>query len=154
MKPITKIILAGIAGTTVMTLYSYYRANKEKQQYREPVLLNRLIDNSPKTTRDISDNHPAGWAVHYGIGIAFVAAYYVFYKRALHAPGPVKALMIGGMSGALALASWKLMFATSDDPPKNNRYGYYRQLFIAHLIFSGTALAGYKALDITNNNTL
>jgi len=147
MKPLTKIILAAVAGTSVMTLYSYYRAKKEKQQYIEPVLLNRLMDKSPYTPSKINDNHAAGWVAHYGVGITFVTAYYFLYRKSLHVPGPIRALLVGTASGALAIAVWKLMFTSSDNPPQNNRYGYFRQLFIAHIIFSSVALVGYKLLD-------
>ena len=141
----SKIILAGIVGTTFMTLYSYYISKKERQQYVEPVLLNKLIDSS-ENLPDIKDEetHPAGWLAHYGIGIAFVIAYYLLWKRALKSPGPLKALIIGAASGAVGIGSWKIMFAANDNPPGNNRYGYYRQLFYAHLVFTALALAGYK----------
>jgi len=144
----SKIILAGIVGTTFMTLYSYYVAKKEKQQYVEPVLLNKLIDSS-ENLPDIEDKekHPAGWLLHYGLGIVFVIAYYILWKRALKSPDVVKALIIGSASGAVGIASWKIMFAANDNPPRNNRYGYYRQLFYAHLVFTALALAGYKAPD-------
>lgn len=144
MKTAYKIILAGVAGTTFMTLYSYYRANKEKQQYREPVLLNKLINRSHVLPNKIDDNHPAGWVTHYAIGILFVAAYYLFWKRALHYPTALKIAVIGGTSGIIAIGSWKLMFTVNPNPPQNNRYGYYRQLFVAHIIFSASALILYK----------
>jgi Na+/proline symporter len=144
MKTGYKIIIAGVAGTTLMTLYSYYKANKEKQQYREPVLLNKLINRSEVLPDKIHDNHPAGWVSHYAVGILFVTAYYLFWKKALHNPTPYRIAVVGALSGGVAIAAWKLMFASNDNPPDNNRYGYYRQLFIAHIIFSISALAVYK----------
>jgi len=147
MKPIYKIIAASIAGTTFMTMYSYYRSNKENQQYREPVLLNKLINRSELLPVKVSNNHPAGWASHYAVGLLFVLTYYALWRRALHSPGPVRTITVGTMSGILAIGAWKTMFATNANPPHNNRFGYYRQLFIAHLIFSSFALAAYKASE-------
>lgn len=46
MKTINKIIIAGAVGTTFMTLYSILKSKQDKQEYSEPVLLNKLIDNS------------------------------------------------------------------------------------------------------------
>lgn len=76
MKTIAKIMIAGIAGTTTMTLYSYWKSKREREEYVEPVMLNKLIDNAGDTPeiRD-QDTHPAGWGLHYLTGIAFVAAY-------------------------------------------------------------------------------
>ncbi len=144
MKTGYKIIIAGIAGTTLMTLYSYYRAKKEGQQYREPVLLNKLINRSNALPDKVTDNHPAGWMSHYMVGIGFVAAYYIFWKKALHFPTAYKIGIVGTVSGVVAIIAWKLMFAANPNPPDNNRYGYFRQLFIAHIIFSLSALAAYK----------
>ena len=142
---ITKIIAAGIVGTTFMTLYSYMISRKEKQQYVEPVLLNKLIDGS-ENLPDIEnkDTHPAGWFAHYGVGILFVVGYWIVWRRALRSPGPVRALVIGALSGIVAIGAWKAMFAANANPPHNDRYGYFRQLFYAHLIFSALAIAGYK----------
>lgn len=142
---LVKILIAGIVGTSFMTLYSYAMSKKEKQQYVEPVLLNKLIGRS-ENLPDIEneETHPAGWLAHYGVGILFVMAYWLIWRKALQSPGLTKALVIGAFSGGVAIAAWKIMFASNANPPKNNRYGYHRQLFYAHLIFSALALAGYK----------
>lgn len=144
----SKIILAGVLGTTFMTLYSYMISRKEKQQYVEPVLLNKLIDGS-ENLPDIEneETHPAGWLAHYGIGILFIVAYWVIWRRALQSPGPIRTLIIGALSGIVAIVAWKTMFAANANPPHNNRIGYFRQLFYAHLIFSALALTGYKLPD-------
>ena len=145
MKPIYKIVAASIIGTSFMTLYSYHRSRKENQQYREPVLLNKLINRSKLLPVTVGDNNPAGWVSHYAVGLTFVLVYYALWKKALHSPGPLRSLTIGTVSGGIAIAAWKTMFAVNDNPPANNRQGYYRQLFVAHLIFSVFALAAYKA---------
>jgi hypothetical protein len=147
MKAPVKILLAGIVGTSFMTLYSYYAAKKEKQQYKEPELLNKLIDRNKTIDVDVSKKHAAGWLAHYGVGVLFVFSYWVVYREALHSPGAVKVLIVGSASAGIAVVSWKIMFAASPNPPNNNRFGYYRQLAIAHLIFTAFALATYKALN-------
>lgn len=148
MKAAGRIILAGIVGTTFMTAYSYWLSKKEKQEFTEPILLNKLADRSPKLPNvDDTDEHPGGWLTHYGIGILFVVGYYIIWRRSLKSPDIVKGLLLGAGSGVIALAAWRIMFAANPNPPKNNRYAYYRQLFIAHLIFSTFAIYGYKLPD-------
>ncbi len=145
MRTAAKIVLAGVVGTTFMTLYSYIISKKEHQEFTEPILLNKLIDGSENLPDiDNEEKHPAGWLAHYGVGVLFVIAYWIVWRRALRSPGIVKGLLIGAASGIIAIISWKLMFAANDDPPQNDRYKYYRQLFYAHLIFSVFALFGYK----------
>ena len=144
---IPKIVLAGVVGTSFMTLYSYIISKQHKDQFVEPVLLNELIDRSealPDIDEDEKKTNPAGWLIHYGIGMAFVIAYYILWKQSLKAPSLVKGLLLGALSGLIGIAAWKIMFASNDNPPRNNRYRYYRQLFVAHLIFSVFALYGYK----------
>ncbi len=150
MKTTEKIIIAGVVGTTFMTLYSYLKARKERQEYVEPVLINKLIDNSDKAQIDNTKSHPAGWGLHYATGIGFIAAYYFLWKKALHHPTPYRIAATGVVSGGVGIVVWKLLFARHDNPPRNYRFGYYKQLLIAHIIFSIAGIATYKALDKHN----
>ena len=148
MKTIEKIIIAGIVGTTCMTIYSYIKAKEEKQRYVEPVLLNELIDNSenlPAIKKE--ESHPAGWALHYVTGILFVWAYWLLWRKALYRPSLVKIATIGSFSGLAGILVWKGLFSSHSNPPYNNRYGYYKQLFFAHIIFSVFALITYKVIN-------
>ncbi len=148
MKTAAKILLAGAVGTTFMTLYSYMISKKEKQEFTEPILLNKLIDSSDDLPAiDDDDKNPTGWLAHYGVGVLFVISYWVLWRKSLNSPTIAKGLVAGAASGVVAIIVWKLMFAANDKPPQNDRYKYFRQLFIAHLIFSTTALFGYKLPD-------
>lgn len=144
---LSKIIIASLVGTSFMTLYSYYISKKEKQEFTEPVLLNKLIDRSenlPEIENKEEDSHPAGWLLHFGTGVGFMLCYYFLYKKALTSPSLSKGLLLGSASGLVGIGVWKIMFASNNNPPRNNRYRYYRQLFIAHIIFSTFAIYGYK----------
>lgn len=147
MKTAEKIIIAGIVGTTFMTLYSYLKSKKENEEYTEPIMINELIDNSGNlpSAKD-EDTHPAGWGLHYATGITFVSIYWLLWKRALTKPTLAKIVIIGSLSGLSGIAVWKLLFAQHDNPPHTDRYGYYKQLFVAHIIFAFFALGTYKLL--------
>lgn len=147
MKAVEKIIIAGVVGTTFMTLYSYLKARKENQEYVEPVMINKLIDDSENLPRiKNEDSHPSGWVLHYATGIGFMGGYYLLWHKALAKPTLIKILVIGSLSGLTGIAVWKLLFTQHNRPPQNYRYGYYRQLFIAHIIFTLFAIPTYKAL--------
>ncbi|MFP5438994.1 MAG: hypothetical protein ACLGH8_14530 [Bacteroidia bacterium] len=148
MKTTEKLIIAGVVGTTFMTLYSYLKAKKEKQEYVEPVMINKLVDNS-KNLPEVEDNdtHPVGWGLHYATGIGFMGAYYLLWKKALVKPTPVRITVTGIASGVVGIAVWKLLFSQHKNPPHNYRYGYYKQLLTAHIVFSTAGLLTYKTLD-------
>ena len=153
MKTIEKIVVAGIVGTSFMTLYSYWKSKQEKQEYVEPVLINKLVDAS-ENLPDVKNTHPAGWALHYLTGISFVAGYWIIWHKALKKPTAPKIIVIGTSSGLIGIAIWKLLFAQHNNPPNNYRYGYYKQLLMAHIVFSAFAMATYKGLKHTNNKNI
>jgi hypothetical protein len=148
MKTAEKIIIAGIVGTTFMTLYSYLKAKKENQEYVEPIMINKLIDNSKNlpSIRD-EDIHPAGWVLHYLTGVSFVTLYWLLWKKCLKKPTIAKIIIVGSVSGLAGIMVWKALFTQHNRPPHNYRHGYYRQLFIAHIVFSYFALTTYKTFD-------
>ena len=134
-----------------MTLYSYMKAKKENQQYVEPVMINRLIDNSKNLPPlEHEESHLAGWGLHYATGIGFVTIYWLIGKKVLTRPTVPKIITVGALSGLIGIVVWKMIFAQHERPPHNYRYGYYRQLFVAHIIFALFALTTYKNLDANN----
>jgi len=154
MKTTEKIIISAIIGTTFMTLYSYWRSKKEQQEYTEPVMINKLIDNSENLPQlNNQDIHPAGWGLHYLTGVAFVSGYWVIWKKALKRPTLFRISLIGSLSGITGIIVWKALFMQHDNAPKNYRYGYYKQLFFAHIIFTAFALITYKSLERIGNKT-
>ena len=111
-------------------------------------MINKLIDNS-ENLPEVGDEdvHPLGWGLHYLAGIAFVASYWLIWNRALKKPSALKILTVGALSGGAGIAVWKLLFTQHHNPPRNYRYGYYKQLLIAHIVFSAFALSSYKGLE-------
>lgn len=148
MKTIGKIILSGVVGTIFMTLYIRKKSKDEHQQFMQPVLLNKLIDKS-KNLPDIKnkENNPAGWILHYGAGISFVTAYRILAKKVLFKPTITKILLTGTVSGLIGIVIWKTMFKEHHRPPQNNRFDYYRELLLAHIVFSLFAILSYKSLE-------
>lgn len=148
MKTMEKVIISGVAGTALMTFYSYLKAKEENEKYSEPEMLNELIDNS-KNLPEIKneESHPLGWLMHFGTGISFVAIYRLIYKKALQKPDLKNIITIGSLSGIAGILIWESIFSIHENPPKNDRKGYFRQLFFAHIVFSAAALLTYKNLN-------
>lgn len=148
MKTLGKIAVSGITGTVLMTLYAYQRSRAENEKYLQPELLNALIDRA-KALPEIKNekSHPAGWLLHFGTGISFVSVYRFLFRHILFNPDLRTLLITGGVSGVTGILIWSLFFKGHPDPPENDRYGYYRQLFWGHIIFSAGAMATYRMLS-------
>lgn len=144
---ILRIVLAGAIGTTFMTLYSYAVANKEQKQYREPELLNKLVDKAPINLPKIKKNNAMGWWVHYAIGFAFSTVYDLIWRRTFVSPTTMSSLFMGAISGVIGILGWKTFFAAHPNPPKTHFRGFYAQLLAAHIIFGFFAKLGYKLPD-------
>lgn len=70
---VSNIIKAGIAGTSCMTLFSYITSEKKNRNFKEPKLLDKLINRL--TSLDKTSTIVAGWVTHYTIGIIFATIY-------------------------------------------------------------------------------
>ena len=64
------ILIAGIAGTSAFTLFSYIVSLKQKKNFREPELLGDMVDT---TVPEISTGtaRSTGWLIHYLTGAGF-----------------------------------------------------------------------------------
>lgn len=142
-----KIALAGAIGTTFMTLYSYGVANKKQREYREPVLLNKLVNRAPVNLPKITKNHAVGWLMHYTIGYTFCVGYDYIWRKTSVSPTTKSSLLMGAMSGVMGIMGWKAFFSAHPNPPKTHYKGFYRQLLVAHVIFGFFAKVGYKLPD-------
>jgi hypothetical protein len=150
-----KIPVGTLVGTSLMTAFSYYISQHEKDQFREPVLLN-ILSRRLMNTNQGNYTGAFGWLAHYGVGALFVSAYDKIWKQSGR-PTLWSGLLLGAISGVVGIATWKLVFKLHPSPPTIDFKDYYRQLFVAHLIFGASAALGYKTfannLESTKNNT-
>ncbi|HLN74195.1 MAG: hypothetical protein ACM3O8_03975 [Methylococcaceae bacterium] len=131
------IFLAAFVATTLMTAFSYLISETFRGLYKEPVLLHYLMirfnfNLSPK------EKTVAGWTIHYTIGLLFVLAWYILWKRGLFELNWLSGLIYGCVIGIIGIGGWAVMFILSDHKPKIDFKGYYLQLFFAHIVFGLT----------------
>jgi hypothetical protein len=140
------IILATIAGTSVMTAFSYIASETFNKLWKEPVLLNLVV---AKAKIDLSPNRKSifGWIIHYVIGLAFVLCYQFIWTNSEIDPTWFCGLIFGIISGFIGILSWFLMFKILNDKPRIKFKQYYLQLFIAHIFFALTVIAVYKLFN-------
>ncbi len=126
-----------------MTAFSYLISIIRGKQFREPVLLNKLIDRWVDFSVNSHYSNPLGWALHYLVGLLFVAVYHVIWQYTAVDVSWGSAAIMGAISGLVGIGVWTVTFLIHPNPPKVHLLGFFSQLFFAHVIFGLGALIGY-----------
>jgi hypothetical protein len=129
-----KGIFSGIAGTALMTLFSYLVSDARQKNFREPVLLGGFVE--PLLPADKKALRlPAGFMAHFSVGIAWALVFEWMFQHGKLKPGVKTAFALGGVSGVTGVLIWKAAFNMSDHPPRTDYKAFYSHLLIAHLVF-------------------
>ena len=147
MGHIGKILISALTGTVFMTLYSYRISRKEKKQYREPELLNKLTDRLPEKT-NLSGYQPAtGFILHYIAGIAFVSSYIPVWRNTAMQADLKSGITLGLLSGLVGAGVWEASFRLHPNPPKVDKTNYYTHLLMAHIIFGAASSLQWRLME-------
>ncbi len=141
---VMKIFWAAVAGTTCMTIYSYWKSHKKKEQFEEPQMLGKMAHRAPALPIEMSRALPLGWVLHYAIGFGFVGLYHQLWKRKIVKPTVANGAWLGALSGLVGIAGWHTFFHFHPNPPNTHLRKFYGQLVVAHVIFGVAAAAGYR----------
>jgi len=146
-----KIAASGVTGTCFMTLFSLILSGIADENFSEPehlgTMLNRIAPGMGKQLTQV-----AGWTAHFGVGLFFAALYTEFWERGKIKPSFKNNLILGALSGLLAVEVWKLTFKMHPSPPWIDYKEYYRQLVGAHVVFAVFAGLTYRALKTRDKN--
>lgn len=140
---ITRILSAAVTGTTMMTLFSYLSSELTNRQFREPVILSKLIKRLPATDKS-KKNNTDGWLLHYAVGFMFSVLYDRIWQKTRVQPTTTSGLLLGGVSGLAGAGVWKKTFDLHPNPPQLSFKKYYLHLLAAHLVFGAFTALGYR----------
>lgn len=140
MVAISQIILGVLVGTSLMTLFSYLMTYEVKEQFREPQLLNELLNRSGF---NIKNAWLSGWLLHYGMGAIFVIVYHFIWQFTAINPSLLSGSIFGFVNGFIGIAGWWTVFYIHKNPPSVDFNDYYIHLIVAHIIFGIGAAVGY-----------
>lgn len=142
-----QILIATIAATSAMTLFSYVISASFRELYKEPVLLTFLL---AQLNIEVSHKSKAtlAWLLHYFIGFIFVLIYHFLWINNILKLSLLNAVLLGSISGIIGIIGWMILFRLADYKPKIDFKGYYIQLFFAHIIF-GVVAALFYYLSLT-----
>lgn len=134
-RELSYIIAAGMVGTVTMTLYSYAASWASRDNFKEPVLLGKLLQRTLLPVRS-PFALPAGWAAHFAIGCTLAYVFYRNWKLAHSKPNMLRALAYRWCSGVAAVLWWHTAFRLHPRPPRLARRNFYLHLLVAHLVYS------------------
>jgi hypothetical protein len=137
-----QILVATIAATSAMTLFSYIISSSFRELYKEPVLLTFLLAQL-KIEVSLKSKATLAWLLHYFIGLIFVVIYHFLWVNGILKLSLLNAFLLGSISGIIGIIGWMILFRLADYKPSIDFKGYYIQLFLAHIIFGLTAALIY-----------
>lgn len=132
---ISQIITVGILATIFMTVFSYGFSYVVNGNFKEPQLLNYLIDKLPKNKYSICREHIYGWLIHISTGILFVLVFKIVTIFIIVDLSFWNGFLSGLLAGLIGVGMWSVVFTLHPNPPSNNKPMFYLQLICAHIIF-------------------
>jgi hypothetical protein len=142
---ILRILAGALTGTTLMTVASYYRSRRGNKEFREPVLLNKLLYSSCGE-ENVENNPLPGWVLHFGMGYFFVSLYHMIWKKTGMNAEIRSTTILGLLNGFVGTAGWHLLFRSHPCPPSVDIRSFYLHLIAVHVLFAWGAVTGYKII--------
>ncbi|WP_342645909.1 hypothetical protein [Mucilaginibacter sp. CSA2-8R] len=140
-----QMIVASLAGTTLMTAFSELMSKVKGSNYNEAEILGKLLNRITPLSK--SQARLAGWLAHYGAGVVFAAMYQLYLKQTNTKANATSGLAYGLLSGLAGVGIWKTTFKAHPNPPGVDLKTYYPQLVLAHVIFGLVTAAAYKTIN-------
>lgn len=133
------VLLAALAGTTSMTLFSYLVSRKKNRDFKEPKLLGKMVYRAiPEIKKPQAK--VAGWCLHCGTGLFFTVMYKELLDDTKLQSNLPEAVLLGVANGILAVGIWGTVFMLHPDPPEINFKKFFGHLILAHVFFATPAL--------------
>ncbi|MCB7480558.1 hypothetical protein [Christiangramia sediminis] len=129
------LLIFSILATLLMTAFSYVCTMLTGNNFREPELLNQLI-NTSRIPLKAGKKSVLGWLLHLLIGFVFgviMSLVWDFFELSSYL---IFGLISGIIAGVLGILGWQVMFYLNPQPPDIDLNKFYAQLIVAHVIFS------------------
>jgi hypothetical protein len=148
---VLKIVIAGIAGTAIMTAAMYIIAYASKNRFKVVKVLGTML--TFQTTRDkgLSDSPYAiavGVVAHYLVGIGFTFIYEWLWSERILDPNLLNASWLGFINGIVGALGWRLFITVHPNPPNLPLNSYLLAIIFGHICFACGMLAAFLAMGI------
>lgn len=141
-----KIMIAAFSATNIMTSFSYLISVSFKKLFKEPVMLNFILEGAGINLKG-RVKKVSGWFAHYLIGLAFVLVYEAVWHYTVVPFGFVSGIAFGIVSGFVGISCWRLIYRLPDNKPHVPSREYAIQLFLGHIIFAVAVVVAFKIFN-------
>lgn len=141
-----QLLIVSIAATSAITLFRYAISARDREIYKEPLLLTYLFT-QVKPKLSISSKRTLGWLLHFSIGFVCVLSYHLLWKYRILDLSVIGSLLLGFISGVIGVFSLFIMFKIAKYTLSIYSKDYYFQMFIAYIIFALYATVIYYILS-------
>lgn len=129
-------ILSGFIGTLAMTIVMYLYANLTKKNTKVVHILGAMVTGIIIFSKeDKTKILVTGSIAHVAVGVLFSFSYFLLWNWGIFNISISDSLIVGAISGILAIIGWKSYFKVYRKPPKVPLFHYFTALFISHIIF-------------------
>jgi hypothetical protein len=141
-----RIFIAAFSATNLMTTFSYIISHHYGLLFKEPVLLNYVLENRGVHLHG-KLKKASGWIAHYIIGFLFVMTYEFIWTFSDVEFGWRSGLVFGIVSGFVGIFGWQLIFLLPRKQPDVRLKEYYIQLMFAHIIFALAVVVAFTLYE-------
>jgi len=143
------VIIAGITGTALMTLFINIWTYITGFEYRVPSILGTLVTMSTRPSGKVSGNKAVvliGYIFHFLIGIFFSIVYYLLWLYLIGRPEWGHLIYLGCGSGLVAAIFWYSILKLHPLAPKIKLPSYLFLIFSGHFIFTAGVIASWMIM--------
>jgi hypothetical protein len=133
------IVLAGVAGTALMTAFGYLFATIIDGRLKVVKVLGTMLTNQTTANKGLSESRRAiitGTIVHYAVGIGFALLYNWLWQKGIGTPGIFSGILFGFVNGIIAVTIWKIFIVLHPNPPLLPIKLYLFYILIGHLFYA------------------
>ena len=141
-----KVFIAAFSATNIMTTFSYFISITYGKLFKEPVLLNFVLDGAGLSIQGRLKK-VSGWLAHYIIGLLFVFTYEAVWTYTGINFGWASGILFGIISGFIGILGWQTIYMLPRKKPDVPLKDYYIQLFFAHIIFACAVVVAFKIYE-------
>jgi hypothetical protein len=147
---ISNLVIAGLVGTAVMTLFMYGMTFLTDRVMKVIKILGTMLTFQTTAKGGLSDSSwsiMVGTIAHYVVGLSFALVYYEIWRAGLGEPNLRFGVIAGFISGLVGILGWRVYFALHPRPPQIVPLkSYLITLLAAHVVFGVSVALTYRSL--------
>jgi hypothetical protein len=150
MSDLWKAVIAGIAGTIVMTAFMYLVSLVSNKKLKVVDILGTMLTGKTRAGGQLSYSLKAittGLVAHFSVGIVFALAYLGLWLLGVGGPYFGSSVIFGIISGIIAVFIWRTFFLAHNRPPAIELNAYLGAIFFAHIVFAVEMVVCFRMLS-------